>query len=48
VGKGYGGQFIVVVPDSDLVVVVTSDLSSPEMAPIFEQWVCEPVVPSAL
>jgi len=47
-GKGYGGQFVVVVPDSDLVVVVASDLSSPEMAPILEQWVCESVVPAAL
>jgi CubicO group peptidase (beta-lactamase class C family) len=46
-GKGFGGQFIVIVPDSDLVVVVASDLASPEMAPSLEQWVCESVVPAA-
>lgn len=47
VGKGYGGQFVVVVPDSDLVVVVGSDLSFPKMAPTVERWVCESVVPAA-
>jgi CubicO group peptidase (beta-lactamase class C family) len=47
IGKGYGGQFIVVVPDLDLVVVVGSDMSSPEMSPTIEHWVCETVVPAA-
>ena len=36
-----------VVPDSDLVVVVGSDISSPEMSPIIEHWICESVVPAA-
>lgn len=47
IGKGYGGQFVIVVPDADLVVVVGSDISSPEMSPIIEHWVCESVVPAA-
>ena len=46
-GKGYGGQFIVVVPDADLVVVAASGLSSPEVAPSLEHWLCESVVPAA-
>lgn len=47
IGKGYGGQFIFIVPDTDLVVVVGSDLSSPEMAPGIEHWVGETIVPAA-
>jgi CubicO group peptidase (beta-lactamase class C family) len=47
-GKGYGGQFIIVVPDSDLVVVVGSDISSQQTSPLLEHTVCESIVPAAL
>jgi CubicO group peptidase (beta-lactamase class C family) len=48
IGKGYGGQFIVVLPDADLVVVVGSDVSTPAMAPAIEHWICEYLIPTAL
>lgn len=46
--KGYGGQFIVLVPAADLAVVVASDLSSPARTPALEHWICQSVVAAGL
>ena len=43
---GYGGQFITIIPESDLVVVITADFNPPRSgnAAIVESFILEAIV----